>query len=245
MKKSFFVNLFFLILFFQSSTAFSTQCSGLLSSKRSINIINDFNITPVEVNGTLNQDPKIRVDLSSFYKGKWLILDISASWCPYCKLDQFFFSALTNEPAKDYTGRENLWPKTGREVVQAHLFVEFQKEGAYQQNFEVIQEFLSPASLLKDDVLKGLNRSGIDSFFVNIKNPQSFTKALDENGLPILPNFTGFPHQLVINPDGEIIFNGSFTSSKPEDEGNWFLAYRRHYEMIEKKIAEFQTQTNN
>lgn len=196
-----------------------------------LTMFDSFNISPIQVNGELSPENSQQVKLSDLYSGRWVIVDLSATWCPYCKLDQYFFASHKNE-LSEHSTTTKLWES---DVVQVHLIIEYQKEGGFQQTQDIARSFLSTQALSRDTTLQGLNRTYIDTLFVNTDDPKSFTRALDKNGRALFEGFSGFPYQLVFNPKGELVFRGQFTEANEGED--WSEPYKRHYQMLTNLIC--------
>jgi len=203
-----------------------------LSEYKGLEFLDEFSITPVQVGGVLNDDPEAEVKLGSMYQGKWVILDISATWCGYCKIDQVYFSAHKNEPAEGYSTNDELWSE---DVVQVHLNIEDNREGGRQQTFDLVRFSLTDIRIKHDKALSTTDRKNIDSHFINIDDKRDFLKALDSSGAPLLPGFTGYPYQIIINPKGDIIFSSGFTKTESEDQ-DWWVPYVNHYTFITEQM---------
>lgn len=206
-----------------ASIKFSTPEESNLS------MFNPFDISPIQVDGQMLAKDSEFVSLAEAYKGRWVIVDISATWCGFCKMDQVFFSAHKNQIVDWASTSENLWDK---DVVQVHLNIEYNKEGPYLQNQDILRRFLDPKWLQRDQSLNGVDRSNIDTYLVNVSHPHDFTKAKIESGNDLFKGFGGFPYQLVFNPDGKLVFEGNFTSVLDSDGDDWTAPYKRHYKML-------------
>ncbi len=228
MKSVLFRATFMTLFFLQQLTAFGQ----VAEPKMNIKTLDVFNLTPIQMNGEILPVDAPTIKLSEAYKGKWIILDLSATWCPYCKLDQYFFASHKNQ-VNDYTTNGTLWTA---DVVQVHLTIEYNKEGAFKQTKEIVRNFLTPRKIARDEYLKDLNRSNIDTVFVSTEDSEAFIQSKTKEGLSIFEGFIGFPYQLVFNPNGELVFQGQFTETTEEDGENWEWPYLRHYKMLTELI---------
>lgn len=223
----------------QDFTPFKTEKT--LSDYNGLEFLDEFSITPVQINGVLNDDPSAKAKLSSMYKGKWIILDISATWYGYCKVDQIYFSAHKNKLDENYSTQDKLW---SQDIVQVHLNIEDNSDGGRKQTFDLVRFALTDIRVKHDQALSIADRTGIDSYFVNTKNSREFLKAVDASGSPLFPDFSGYPYQIVINPEGEIIFSNNFTAT--ENEGDeWWAPYVNHYTYISEQIDLFNNDYKN
>lgn len=202
-------------------------------SSLDLGVLDAFNISPIQVGGKLQPGRAKPIKLSDQYKGKWVILDVSATWCPYCKLDQLFFNAQKNT-LNEYSVNKKLWDA---DVVQVHLNVENKDKGPRQQTKDVIRKFLDPKSIAQDKNLKGLDRKNIDTLLLNNMDREAIKVAKTKSGQFIFKDFGGYPYQMVFNPEGKLVFQGNFTSRIKADGDDWSMPYRRHYEMISKLMA--------
>lgn len=200
----------------------------------SLSDLDTYTISPIQLDGKLQPTSADPLKLSNHYKGKWVILDVSATWCPYCKLDQIFFVSQKNT-INEYTINKELW---SQDVVQVHLNVESKAPGARQQTKESILKFLQPQSIAKDKNLKGLNRQNIDTLLLHDLDREGIKVAKAKNGQLLFKDFQGYPYQMVFNPKGKLVFQGNFTSKIEGDGDDWTKPYRRHYEMLTKLMTE-------
>jgi thiol-disulfide isomerase/thioredoxin len=201
-------------------------------SNLNLSVLDQFQIYPIQVDDKLVAQSAKPIKLSELYKGKWVILDISATWCPYCKLDQIFFSAQRNT-LNEYSVNKKLWSK---DVVQVHMNIEYQAKGAREQTQDSIRKFLSPESLAQDKNLKGLNRSHMDSFLMSKMDREAIKTVTTKSGQLIFKDFQGYPYQMVFDPKGQLVFQGNFTSRLAADGDDWSKPYRRHYKMLSRLI---------
>lgn len=191
---------------------------------------------PVQIGGQLSPENAKAIKLSDQYKGKWVILDVSATWCPYCKLDQLFFDAQKNT-LNEYSVNQKLWDA---DVVQVHLNVEDKAKGPRQQTWGVIRKFLEPKSIARDKNLKSVDRKLIDTYLLAGMDREAVKIAKTHLGELIFKNFKGYPYQMVFDPKGRLVFQGNFTSKTKADGDDWSKPYRRHYEMLSKVMANYK-----
>ncbi len=218
----------FMLISFLNSWAMASGPSLDLS------VFDTLDISPIQVQGKILPNNAKAIKLSEAYHGRWVILDVSATWCPYCKLDQMFFAAHKNT-INEHTTEQKLWTK---DVVHINLNIEMKDKGPRQQTKDVIRKFLNPKSIAEDKHLKGLNRDHMDTLLVNNMDLKTLKLMKDKNGQLILKDFGGYPYQMVFNPKGELVFQGNFTSKIPEDGDDWAKPYSRHYEKLTKMIQQ-------
>lgn len=205
------------LLFVFSTSSFAVEdegspkeffCTSVSStSLKDLNQLNSFSVKENEINS-------YNIDLSDKYKGKWLILNISATWCPYCKIDMFYFL-------------KNLKPYFNK-VEQLHITSE--STGGRVQSAETTSEFLR-VKALSDPYTKDLNLKEI--YFAHTKTSmKDASKFTDVDGELIFKGFRGYPYQMIFNPKGKLIFRGHFTSALKSDDGNYYAPFDRHYSFI-------------
>jgi hypothetical protein len=173
--------------------------------------------TPVHVSGErLAVSKEASADFSR-YEGKWVIVDISATWCWFCKTGMAVF--------------ENFIDQSSASAVQVHIMFDNNRTDKYAQNLEGTHRFLQMRH--RDDQIQGLSLDDIDLYHAVGESMDSLREIQTASGEPYFPGMRGTPYQLIFDPEGQLVFRGHFTNKLDSDgEDGWLAPFRRHYQFI-------------
>ncbi len=195
-------------------------------------IIDENTVDSLEKIEELRIDENSEMPFLKKYEGKWVILDVSATWCGYCAADKEFFSYQRNElqiyDLNGYKVVDDLW---GDKVVQVHLTIE-----SSNQTLEIIRK-----DLVKAAKKSNVSMKGVDTYFYETEGGLSkfSNKFYTSNNINIFEGARGYPYQLVFNPEGTLVFRGFFTSKLDGDE-NGYTPYRRHYRKLDQMVKNYE-----
>lgn len=183
--------------------------------------LSDLNLSRV----TLSKVSEPNQSLSENYKGKWLVLNVSATWCWYCKTDLIFFNHY-------FANSEN--------VVSVHMTYDLKREDRYAQSSENTQNFLKNFQRT-DERFSEIPSLDFTHFYHSPLERDAIKSLESKSGEVLFSTMGGYPYQLIFDPEGNLVFRGHFTNKLESDaEDDYYAPFNRHYSFIQSLVNDGQ-----